>query len=78
MIRNRIRELRNQHGLSQAGLAARVGVSRVTINAIEASRWDPSLDLAFSIAHHLSTSVDALFDWEAAKGSPRSRRRRDG
>ncbi|MFB6468861.1 helix-turn-helix transcriptional regulator [Cytobacillus sp. Hz8] len=39
-------------------------VSRQTINAIENNKYDPSLTLAFQLAHSLSETVDPLFLFE--------------
>lgn len=36
-------------------------VSQQTINAIENDRYDPTLQLAFNLAHVLQTTVDNLF-----------------
>src|SRR4029453_1285868 len=41
-MKNRLRVLRAEHDLSQADLAARLGVSRQTINAIETEKYEPS------------------------------------
>src|SRR6185437_3308058 len=49
-VTNRLRVLRAERDWSQADLAARLGVSRQTVNAIETGRYDPSLPLAFKIA----------------------------
>ena len=49
-VRNRIRELRLERGVSQQELAGEVGASRQTINAIEQEKYSPSLELAFRIA----------------------------
>jgi putative transcriptional regulator len=49
-VKNRLRVLRAERGWSQAELAARLEVSRQTVNAIETERYDPSLPLAFAIA----------------------------
>jgi len=57
-----MRELRAQHGWSQAELAERVGVSRQSVNAIEGGRQEPSLPLAFRIAQALGTRIDVLFE----------------
>ena len=65
-MRNRIRELRADAGLSQGQLAESMGVSRQTINAIETERYTPSLPLAISIARHFSQSVEEVFDADAA------------
>ena len=64
---NDVRELRRLEGLSQADLAAAVGVSRQTINAIEAGRYTPSLPLAFALARHFETRVEEMF---RANGKP--------
>lgn len=48
--------------MSQAQLGAALGVSRQTINAIEAGRWDPSLALALKLARMFGSTVEELFD----------------
>lgn len=60
-MKNQIRDLRREQGLSQEELARRCGVSRQTINAIENNKYDPTLSLAFSLARALGTTVDGLF-----------------
>jgi len=50
-IRNNIRRLRLEADeMTQAELAAKVGVTRQTLLAIEAAKYSPSLELAFRIA----------------------------
>ena len=61
-MKNDIRERRAETGESQADLAAAVGVTRQTINAIERERYDPSLELAFALAAHFDWLVEDLFD----------------
>ena len=61
-MKNDIRERRAETGESQADLAAAVGVTRQTINAIERERYDPSLELAFAMAAHFDCLVEDLFD----------------
>ena len=61
-MRNDIRERRAGTGESQADLAAAVGVTRQTINAIERERYDPSLELAFDLAAHFDCRIEDLFD----------------
>ena len=58
---NRLKEERTRQGLSQAELAARVGVSRKTINTVENQVFVPSAILALKLAHALNTSVERLF-----------------
>lgn len=60
-MENNIHARRKAAGLSQQELAKRCGVSRQTINAIENNKYDPTLALAFALAHELGTTVDALF-----------------
>jgi putative transcriptional regulator len=67
-VRNRIREVRTELGWSQKELAEQLGVSRQTINALEAERWDPSLRLAFKAAAVLGQPIEELFDAEDADG----------
>ena len=60
-MNNRVRELRSSSGWSQAELADRLDVSRQTVNAIETGKYDPSLPLAFAIAHLFGESIEAIF-----------------
>jgi putative transcriptional regulator len=60
-MKNHVRALRAERGWSQAELGAALGVSRQTINAIEAERYDPSLPLAFKIAALFGSAVEAVF-----------------
>ena len=50
-MENSIHARRKAAGLSQQELAKRCGVSRQTINAIENNKYDPTLALAFALAH---------------------------
>ena len=61
-MRNAVRELRSERGLSQGQLASAVGVSRQTINSIEQERYTPSLPLALALARFFETTVEAMFD----------------
>ncbi len=56
-----MRELRTARGTSQAGLGAALGVSRQTVNAIEAGRYDPSLPLAIKLARYFDRAVEEMF-----------------
>ncbi|TCP68550.1 helix-turn-helix transcriptional regulator [Baia soyae] len=60
-MKNRIHELRKARQISQEELAKLCGVSRQTINAIENNKYDPSLELVFSLATKLGILVDELF-----------------
>ncbi|MFT3690686.1 helix-turn-helix transcriptional regulator [Paenirhodobacter sp.] len=63
-MNNRIQELRQQRGWSQADLAAHLKVSRQTVNALERGRYDPSLPLAFSIARLFGRAIEEIFQPE--------------
>lgn len=63
-MKNTLRTLRERSGWSQAELAARLDVSRQTVNAIETGRYDPSLPLAFRIAGLFGSTIESIFDPE--------------
>ena len=60
-MRTRIKELRARYGLTQEDLASKVGVRRETILFIEKGEYNPSLQLAHSIAKALNTTIDPIF-----------------
>jgi putative transcriptional regulator len=60
-MRNRVKEQRAVHGLSQADLGTALGVSRQTLISIESGRYLPSLPLAFRIARFFDMPVDKMF-----------------
>ena len=60
-MKNRIKELRAARDWSQADLAARLEVSRQTVNALERGRYDPSLPLAFKLAQLFATAIEDIF-----------------
>ncbi|ARS89309.1 helix-turn-helix transcriptional regulator [Natrarchaeobaculum aegyptiacum] len=61
-MENDLRERREKADLSQGDLAAAVGVTRQTINAIERDRYDPSLELAFELAAYFDCAIEDIFD----------------
>ncbi|MFI4855426.1 MAG: helix-turn-helix transcriptional regulator [Phycisphaerales bacterium JB065] len=63
-VRNRIRELRGECGLTQKDLAEVIGVSRQTVNAIEGEKYSPSLEAAFQIAAALGRRLDEVFEYQ--------------
>ncbi len=60
-MRNEVRRLREDRGLSQAALGGALGVSRQTVNSLETGRYDPSLPLAFAIARYFGLSIEEIF-----------------
>ena len=64
-MKNRLRELRAAKEWSQADLAAHLGVSRQTVNAIETEKYDPSLPLAFKVARLFKMKIEDIFELDA-------------
>jgi putative transcriptional regulator len=64
-MKNRLRVLRAEAGLSQGDLAGLLGVSRQTINAVETDKYDPSLPLAMRLSKIFGVPIDVIFldDW---------------
>ncbi|GGU96655.1 transcriptional regulator [Kitasatospora herbaricolor] len=63
-VTNVIRALRFTHGeMTQAELAARIGVTRQTVIAIEQGRYSPSLEMAFQIARAFAVPLDEVFQY---------------
>ena len=65
---NNVKQLREQHGLTQEQLATRVGASRQSIISIEKGHYIPTTVMALKLASALTSSVEALFvlekgDW---------------
>ena len=64
-VKNRIHVLRAERRWTQAELAERLNVSRQTINALETEKYDPSLQLAFSISKLFGKPMEEIFLFEA-------------
>lgn len=60
-LKNRLRETRNQRGLTQENLANMVGATRQTIIAIERGGYTPSVALALKLASAVDVPVQDLF-----------------
>ena len=58
-----IKAARAQKDMTQKDLAAAVGVSRQTINAIEQGEYNPTIKLCRAICRVLEKTLDELF-WE--------------
>ena len=61
LMKNRLKVYRAMHDLTQEQLANELQVTRATINAIENQRYDPSLRLAFQIAHYFEVHIEEIF-----------------
>lgn len=63
-ISNSIRVLRfHANEMTQQELADRIGATRQTVHAIEASKYAPSLELAFRIARVFGKRVEEVFHY---------------
>jgi len=60
-MKNKIKKIRNDFGLTQQELADRAGVRRETIVFLEQEKYNPSLKLAIDIAKTFKMKVDDLF-----------------
>ena len=62
-MKNRMRVFRAEMDWTQADLAAKVGVSRQAIIAIENGKYEPGLGLAFRIAGIFGKKIEEVFQW---------------
>jgi putative transcriptional regulator len=60
-LANRLKERRGEVGLTQAELAAKVGVTRKTVNTVENGVFTPSATLSIKLAAALGVTVEQLF-----------------
>ncbi|MEJ8737065.1 helix-turn-helix transcriptional regulator [Erysipelotrichaceae bacterium HCN-30851] len=60
-MENKVEELRKALGLNQDEFAKTIGVSRQTISSIETGKYNPSLELAFTIADFFNKSIEEIF-----------------
>ncbi|AYJ48134.1 helix-turn-helix transcriptional regulator [Rhodococcus sp. P1Y] len=60
-MKNDVRRRRLQLGWSQAELADRIGVTRLTVISLEKERYDPSLPVAFRLATAFDCAIEDIF-----------------
>ena len=63
-MKNRLEELRREHNMSQEELARLLEVSRQTIISLEKGKYNPSILLAFRIAHYFGRTIEDIFLYE--------------
>ena len=61
ILKNNLKEIRAEKGLSQAQLAEMVGVSRNTISSIETGQFNPTAKLALVLCIALDKKFEDLF-----------------
>ncbi|TAA70470.1 helix-turn-helix transcriptional regulator [Planococcus salinarum] len=67
MLKNRVKEMRARHNLTQSDLGKQVDVTRQTIAFIEKGEFSPSITLALKLAKALLVDVNELFWLEGDK-----------
>lgn len=60
-MKNKVREMREERGWSQGELAKRLKVSRQMVISIEKERYNPSLDLVFTLADLFERRIEDIF-----------------
>lgn len=60
-MENRLLELRKKNKMTQQELASRLKVSRQTIIAIEAGKFNPSVILAIKISRFFKMPIEEIF-----------------
>jgi len=63
-VKNKIKELRKQHHITQVEMAKAMQVTRQTIVAIENHHYNPSLELSLKIAKYFGVKVEEIFTLE--------------
>lgn len=61
ILKNRLKEVRVEKGLSQSQLAEMVGVSRNTVSSIETGQFSPTAKLALILCIALDKKFEDLF-----------------
>ena len=61
ILKNRLKEIRSERGLSQAQLAELVGVSRNTISSIETGQFNPTAKLSLVLCIALDKKFEEVF-----------------
>ena len=64
LLKNNLKQVRNEKGLSQSNLAELVGVSRNTISSIETGQYNPNTKLALILCVALEVKFEDLFYFE--------------
>ena len=67
-METRIKELRDEKGLTQQQLADIVDVTRQTILFLEKGKYNPSLRLAWMIAQVFEKPIEDVFSFDDEKG----------
>ncbi len=61
VLKNHLKDIRKEKGISQQELADMVGVSRNTISSLETGQYEPSAKLAYILAIALDKKFEEIF-----------------
>ena len=61
VLKNRLKEIRKEKGISQQELAEMVGVSRNTISSLETGQYEPTAKLALILSIALDKDFEEIF-----------------
>ncbi|MCR1949806.1 MULTISPECIES: helix-turn-helix transcriptional regulator [unclassified Clostridium] len=75
-MKNKLKQFREDLGLTQEQLGKLVGVSRQAINAIETEKFEPSIWLAYDIAKVFHSNIEEVFLFEESERKSRSEQSR--
>ena len=63
-MQTKLKVYRAMHNLTQEALANAIGVTRQTVIAMEKGKYNPSLELAFKIAHYFKVKIEDIFFYD--------------
>lgn len=66
-LKNKVEQLRKERGMNQEDFGKAISVSRQTVSSIENGKYNPSLDLAFTISGFFGKSIEEIFINERSK-----------
>ena len=67
-MKNRVRQLREEQGLTQKQLGEKVNVSRQAINAVETGKFDPSLWLSATSVCSSTATLTTIRHFQNIRG----------
>ena len=71
-MKNRVRQLREEHGWTQEQLGRMVGTSRQAIHAVESEKFEPSIWLAHDISQVFQCPIEEVFLFEQSERKSRA------
>jgi putative transcriptional regulator len=63
-VQTKLKVYRAMNDLTQEDLAEAIGVTRQTVIAMEKGQYNPSLQLAFKIAHYFKVKIEDVFFYD--------------